>query len=255
MASLLGAPLAAQGMGFEARESFWPGTGVSVSTPAVIAASAVLPGSGQALEGRWLAAAIFAAVEVGGWWLHLDARGDGRRFRDGYRDLAWDVARGRPLPRVDGSFEYYERMLRWTRSGRFDADPAAPDVQPERAPDTFNGRQWRLAAEIFLGGDVAAPPSAPGYASALAYYRERAYGEGLLWDWTGREPEQARFGALIDDSDDAFRRASIAAGAVVANHVLSAVEAFVSRRLGGRAVEFSLIPHPGTFSIRIPMAR
>ena len=146
------------------------------------------------------------------------------------------------MPRVDGPFEYYERMIRWDRSGAFDRDPGAPGVQPETASDAFNGRQWRLAAEIFLGGDIAAPPTSPGYAAALEYYRERAYADELLWDWTGRDADRARFVSLIDDTDAASRRASLAAGALVANHVLSAVEVFIAQRVGRRAVELDVAP-------------
>ncbi len=207
-----------------------------------VLASALVPGAGQALERRWIPAAIFAAVEVGAWWIVLDQRSEGHQLRTAYRDLAWDVARARPDPRVDGSFEYYERMIRWTRSGAFDSG-AEPGLQPERAADAFNGRQWQLAAEIFLGGDIDAPPTAAGYDSALDYYRSRAYDEGFVWDWTGRAQDQRRFADLIDQSDGALRRSSVAVGAVIANHVLSAAEAYINQRLERRTVELGVIPH------------
>ena len=207
-----------------------------------VLASALSPGAGQALERRWITSAVFAAVEVGAWWIVLDQRSEGRQLRTAYRDLAWEVARARPEPRVDGSFEYYERMIRWNRSGAFDAS-GEPGLQPERASDAFNGRQWQLAAEIFLGGDIAAPPTAPGYQSALDYYRGRAYEEGFLWDWTGRAPDQQRFAELIDESDGALRRSSVAVGAVIANHVLSAAEVYINQRLGRRTVELGVTPH------------
>ena len=206
-----------------------------------VIASALVPGAGQALERRWLASAVFAAIEATGWWIALDQRGEGNRLRTAYRDLAWEVARDRAEPRVDGSFEYYERMIHWTRSGAFDTS-ADPGLQPERAPDAFNGRQWRLAAEIFLGGDISAPPTSPGYQAALDYYRGRAYEGPLVWDWTGRGPDQARFAELIDESDSALRRSSVAFGAVLANHVLSAAEAYINQRLGRSAVELAVTP-------------
>ncbi|MBT8336180.1 MAG: hypothetical protein KJO11_06210, partial [Gemmatimonadetes bacterium] len=159
-----------------------------------------------------------------------------------YRDLAWTAARGSPSPRVDGPFEYYERMIRWTRSGSWDRRSDVPGVQPETAQDAFNGRQWRLAAEIFLGGDIAATPETSGYASALEYYRQRAYDDSLLWDWTGQEAAQRQFSDWIEESDDASRRASLVAGALVANHLLSAIEVYVNQRLGRRAVEVGVAP-------------
>lgn len=213
-----------------------------------IFASALVPGAGQALERRWITAAIFAAVEVGAWWVVLDQRSEGHSLRTAYRDLAWDVARARPDPRVDGSFEYYERMIHWTRSGAFDSG-AEPGLQPERAADAFNGRQWRLAAEIFLGGDIDAPPTAAGYASALDYYRSRAYDETFEWDWTGRAPDQQRFADLIDRSDGALRRSSVAVGAVIANHVLSAAEAYINQRLERKTLELAVTPHERAGSV------
>jgi hypothetical protein len=196
-----------------------------------VAASAVLPGTGQFLQHRrrWM---IFAGVEVAALVVHFDARADGYRLRDGYRDLAWSTARGSPEPRVDGDFDYYERMSHWLRSGRFDMDPRTPVLEPERRPDTYNGAQWKLAADIFLGGDVEADPDAPGYGEALDYYRRRAYPDTLTWDWSSASAELERFQGLIHDSDERFRRASLALVVVAANHVLSAVDAYVTARLG-----------------------
>lgn len=225
-----------------------------------VLASAILPGSGQAMRGHYGWAAAFLAAEVGSWWWALDSRAEGHRLRDDYRDLAWSVARGRPEPRVDGPFEYYERLVHWQRSGAWDADPGTPALDPERAPDAFNGRQWRLAADIFLEGRIDALPGSPGYEAALAWYRDRAYGEELLWDWTGRSDARDRFASLIEDSDSALRRASIGVGLVVANHVLSAAEAFVRARLAGPAVELDLVPPSSralggpALRIRVPLS-
>jgi hypothetical protein len=189
------------------------------------------------------------------WGVHLDARADGRRLRGAYRDLAWSEARGEPVPRVDGDFDYYERLSHWTRSGNFDADPSDSDLQPERDASTYNGAQWRLAAGLFLGGDEDAGPGSAGYSDALDYYRSRAYGNAFLWDW-GQAPDvQARFGDLIDRSDGRFRTASLALAAVVANHLFSALDAFVAER-SGRASPLVVRlgpapPHgPGTWWLR-----
>jgi hypothetical protein len=229
--------------GFASEAGTLDAAGPWTGSPAVpVLASAVVPGLGQGLQGRWVTTAAFALLEGVGWWLHLDAASDADRFRAAYRDLAWTAARGSPTPRVDGPFEYYERMIRWTRSGAWDLNPDLPGLQPETATDAFNGRQWRLAAEIFLGGDVAAAPDTPGYASALEYYRDRAYDDALLWDWTGQSAAQQRFAEWIDESDAASRRASLVAGALVANHLLSAIEVFVNQRLGRRAVELEAGP-------------
>ncbi|MEK9500094.1 hypothetical protein WI372_03815 [Gemmatimonadota bacterium DH-20] len=209
-----------------------------------IGAAALLPGVTQAMEGRVWQGVLLGLVEAGGWWLYFDARAARDDGRSAYRDLAWTAARGSVRPRVDPGFEYYEDLLYWSRSGAFDADPSASGVQPERSPDTFNGRQWQLAAQIFLGGDVAADPSAPGYGAALEYYTGRAWGEGLTWDWSADPQARERFATLIDEADSAARRASVAAGVVVANHLLSAIEAFVAYRLGALPVEMRVTPDP-----------
>ncbi len=210
----------------------------------VALASAIVPGAGQFMQGRrrWI---VFLAAEAVGWAFHVDAHQDGRRYRAAYRDLAWSVARGAPEPRMDGDFEYYERMGRWLRSGAFDSDPGSSSLDPERDPETYNGTQWELASSIFLDGDLKAGPGTPGYDDALDYYRHRAYGDGFLWDWTAQPEEQDRFVDLIDWTDDRFQAASIALAAVAGNHLLSAVDAYVaSRAPRAGQVSFRLVPDP-----------
>ena len=63
----------------------------------------------------------------------------------------------------------------------------------------------------------------------------RAIQPGFLWDWTGREENLELYRDLIDESDEALRTATVVFGAVVANHLFSAVDAFVSSRLGRAA--------------------
>lgn len=212
--------------------------------PIGIGAAALLPGVAQLVSGRVWQGVVLGLVEAGGLWLYLDARADRRRDRDGYRDLAWSVARGGVEPRVDPAFEYYEDLIHWTRSGAFDAEPGLDGVQPERDPATFNGRQWMLAAEIFLGGDADAAPDQAGYEQALDYYRSRAWTDDFAWDWSVDAAAQDRFAELIDDADASARRASVALGVVVANHLLSAIEAFVAYRLGSLPAQLRVVPDP-----------
>jgi len=194
------------------------------------AASLILPGSGQLLLGqrRW---AIYTAVEAVAWLIHLDRVRSGRRLRSEYRDLAWLVARSAsPEPRRDGDWEYYERLEHWTTSGRFDADPVRAGLQPESDVETFNGSVWSLAADIFLPAGEG--EETPAYGQALEYYEVRAYPTAMLWSWAGQEGSLERYRALIDQSDENLRTATVVLGAVVANHLFSAADAFVSARLG-----------------------
>ena len=200
-----------------------PGPGVATI------ASLVLPGTGQLLLGqrRW---PLYAGLDLAAWLVYLDRGRTGRELRREYRELAWTVARvGSPEPRRDGDWEYYERLVSWPRSGAWDTDSERAGVQPETDPSSFNGSVWALARDLYLadgGGEED-----PAYARALEFYRKRASPPDFLWDWTGDEADLRRYAELIDWSDEALRLATIVVGAVVANHLFSAVDAFVSSRL------------------------
>ena len=204
------------------------------------ALSAVLPGAGQHVLGqqrKW----VYLALEIGGWAFFAERRHAGGEYRDRYRDYAWDNARLQSGGRVDGDFDYYETLTHWGRSGAFDRDAGAVGVQPELDPTAYNGSIWDLAARIFLPGGVGSGETDPGYPSALAYYVERAYGPELLWDWSGAPGAQAEFSRLLDVSDSRYRQATTLLGLVIANHLLSAVDAY---RSAGRspAAQLRLVP-------------
>lgn len=211
---------------------------------AVALRSFVLPGWGQLVLDQkrgW----AYAAAEVVAWGLHLHWRSEGRDLRGAYRDLAWATARTvAGTQRLDPDFSYFERLAHWRRSGAWDASAEAPGLQPEDDVSTYNGMIWGRARDLFLKGDPAAGPSDPGYGSALAYYEERAYGPALLWDWTDKEAALERYRTLIDESDDNLRRATHAVGAVLANHVLSGVDAWISSQTGTRT-RSRIVPGPG----------
>lgn len=191
--------------------------------------SLALPGTGQHVLGqrrKW----AYLALEVVAWTVYAERHASAGDYRDRYRDFAWESGRIRSGPRVDGDFEYYERLTKWQRSGVFDADPGRPGVQPELDPRTFNGSIWTLASQIFLPPGETIPETDPAHLSALAYYEQRAYGTELLWDWTGAPDGQRELARLIEASDDRFRQATTALGAVIANHLLSAGDAYLSSR-------------------------
>lgn len=211
-------------------------------TPALAAgASALLPGAGQHLLGRdrkW----IYLAVEALGWAAWVDRRSAGAEFRDRYRDFAWSQARIQTGPRVDGDFHYYEALTKWLRSGAFDVEPGVPGVQPEEDATTYNGSIWRLAAQLHLPGGTQTPPDDPQYVRALGYYEARAYETELLWDWTGTGDAQATYAGLIEQSDRRVRQATNVLGALFANHLVSAIDAFATARGVGVPGEVSVVP-------------
>lgn len=213
-------------------DGFVPGAQVAPASAA--GRSLVLPGWGQLALGQRRAWG-YLAVEVALWAYWADRRSAGADARRAYRDLAWSRARLAAGVRVDGDWAYYETLEEWTRSGAYDADPSRPGVQPEQDATSFNGYVWSLARGQYLPGDGPPDEGDPRYTRALAYYEERAYGAAYLWDWSGKEGELARYKGLIRESDDRFQRATTALGAVLANHFLSATDAFLSARLPGEA--------------------
>jgi len=194
-------------------------------------ASAVVPGSGQAALGqdRWLA---YAAVEGLSWIRYATDLRDARRERREYRSLADRVARAlfggtRPV----GSFEYYEHMERYVESGVYDAIPGGT-VDPESDSTTFNGATWLLARQTYWPDPAAAPPAdSPEYTRALDFYMQRAVGPEYRWSWRDAQLEQDLFRGAIARSNDAFRRSAQDVAVVLANHVLSTVDAYVTIRI------------------------
>jgi hypothetical protein len=185
-------------------------------------ASAILPGAGQYLQAtdRWVP---YVVVEAWALVRYVSRRSDARTLERRYRDLAWSVARRGGIsvpPRRDSVFEYYEDMTRFGASGSFDADPREPGVQPENDRETFNGQIWDLAQALFSNAD-----------QALAYYQSRAIPPTFAWAWGESNLEQQVFEELIHESDESFRDATTALGIILANHMISAVDALVLARL------------------------
>jgi hypothetical protein len=183
-------------------------------------ASAAVPGAGQFLQGadRWFGYAVIEVWSILSW---LDHRADGRAFERSYRDLAWSTARrASDPPRRDSVFEYYEDMTRFTASGAFDRDAREPGIQPELDRETFNGELWLLARELYTSD-----------AEALAYYASRAIVPTYAWAWGDSNLERQAFVETIRESDEAYRHATTALGVLLANHMVSAVDALVLARL------------------------
>jgi hypothetical protein len=206
---------------------------VRPSTRAVLRplASLLLPGSGQLLAHQDRGAVYLAAeLYLVSRFLQLD-REAGREAKR-FQALAYDVARQSFTPsRRDTVFEYYEQMERFDESGRYDADPGAPFV-PESDTRTYNGSVWLLARRTFWEDPSVPPdPTSPQYWRALQFYQARAVGPDFRWTWRDHSLEHEVFRETIRRSDNAFRRAQGQVGLLLANHVVSAVDALISARL------------------------
>ena len=211
--------------------------------------SLVLPGWGQLHLGQQRGWA-YLALEAAGWAAWANRRMAGGDLRDQYRDLAWSSARIQAGERQDGDFAYYERLTKWDRSGAFDSDPGLAGIQPEAEVDAFNGSIWALARDIFVAPGATPDPDDPAYRQALAYYVARAYGPSLLWDWSGVPADKERYGALITESDDRFRQATTALGVIIANHFISAVDAYVSGESRHRSTPIAVWAEPSGVGTR-----
>ncbi len=213
--------------------------------------SAAIPGAGQWFlgQGRWPA---YLAVEAWAWLQFLDWRREGHELQGRYRDLAWFVARRVSTgPRTEAGWDYYEALTKFQSSGAYDSNPLLPGVQPEEDPATFNGSIWALARDIYLPGDPETPAEegSEPYEKAFSYYLSRAYAPELAWDWGSNALLQEEYASLIKEADEALRSSTSMIGVILANHLLSAVDALVSGRLGivgegEPTLEFQLLPGP-----------
>ena len=196
-----------------------------------VLASAIVPGSGQALlkQDRFVA---YLAIEAYAWARYAADAREGRRARASYRELASEVARrqfggARPV----GDFDYYERMEKFAESGAYDLVPGG-DLDPETDSTTANGAIWLLARQTFWTDPTTPPPmSSQEYSNAATFYRDRAVKPEFQWSWANARLEYAEYRRTIRRSNNAYRTSLQDLGLVIANHALSTVDAFVTVRL------------------------
>lgn len=199
-----------------------------------VASSLIVPGLGQALL-RQQRFAPYAAAEAFFLTRYAQHAREARRERDRYRTLAANVARA-PFGAVTGhgSFEYYESMEHFVESGAFDA-VLGGELDPEPDTTTFNGRMWLLARQTFWR-DVAVAPARDSREWRLAetFYISRAVKPELRWSWRDAQLQYDEFRQTIRRSNEAYRDALASLSVIIANHVLSGVDALVSVRLRAR---------------------
>ena len=122
-------------------------------------------------------------------------------------------------------------MTHYLETGRFDI-LAGGGIDPETDSLTFNGAVWLLARRTYWSNPAMAPDTSSGeWQRAVAFYRARAYDQLYRWSWTQAPQEYAAFLALIGESNDANRQAMTDLGVVIANHVLSTIDAYITIRV------------------------
>ncbi|MBA4071724.1 MAG: hypothetical protein C0497_07820 [Gemmatimonas sp.] len=196
-------------------------------------ASLILPGAGQALltQDRFVA---YLALEAWAVLEFANQRTEARRQRDRYRALARDVARSLYGPsRPVGQWAYYESMQYYLESGVFDRTPGG-EVDPDINPDTYNGAMWQMARTTYWR-DPSVPPllSSSEYRRAINFYLDRAVRPEYRWSWRNAQFEQDLYIRTIRRSNTSFREARAALSVVLANHLLSAVDAVIALRIEG----------------------
>lgn len=195
-------------------------------------ASAILPGLGQVRlkKDRFVG---YLAVEA---FLILQYAKNNKEGNDNtieYRAIARDIARRNfPGTHPDTVWQYYEKVGKFLESGSFSLNASGGPTIPEIDPATYNGEQWILARQTFgIPLDLSDARGNPNYAEALALYESRAIPQAYGWSWRNAQLEKDVFTKTIGRSNDAYRRANNALVALIANHLLSAVDAFASVRL------------------------
>lgn len=200
-------------------------------------ASALVPGAGQFAMGQQRSVAYLVAE---GYLVlqAVSAQRDGNRDRTEYRSLAADVARRQfSAERPIGAWEYYESMGgRFVESGVFDRLPGGV-VDPETDPNTFNGERWRVARQTYwLNPNIAPPTASPEYQRALAFYTQQAVSDEFRWSWRDAQLQKDVYQQTIKSANRRYQRAVTMVGLVGANHLASAIDAYVTvrvRRFGG----------------------
>jgi hypothetical protein len=195
-------------------------------------ASAIVPGLGQARlhKDRFVA---FMAAEAFLVLQYAKSSNEGRDNAQNFRAISRDIARrGFPGTHPDTSaWKYYETMEKYLESGRFTLPTNGPTV-PETDVSTYNGSQW-VEARLLFGVPLDDPDAVqnPNYARALARYESTAIRQAYGWSWRNAQLEQDLYRRSIGRSNDAYRRATGDLLAIIANHVIGAVDAFASVRL------------------------
>jgi hypothetical protein len=209
-------------------------------------ASLLVPGAGQVLGGRdrgvvYLAAEVFFVGRA------LALGRQGRRERAYFQTLAFDVARSAfTTVRRDGPWEYYESMGRFVESGTYNL-AGASGFAPETDTLTFNGATWLLARRNYFENPDSIPPTtSPAYQAALIFYKSRAVTDAYRWSWRDARLEMGVYRQAIRASDDGYREATNYLGAILANHLVSAVDAFISTRLAKSGLMPHVLANPGS---------
>lgn len=217
-------------------------------------ASAVVPGSGQALLGqdRFIA---YLAVELFATLGYFDQHNAQMNATLRYQGLAANIARALyPGPYPVGPWAYYEILEHYPQSGVFNYTPGGT-FTPEPDGTTYNGAAWLLARQTYWDDPNKQPdPSSAQYRNALAFYIARAIQPQFRFSWINAQLEQDVYVQTVEQRNQAARDARTQLGLLLANHLLSMVDAYVTLRVHGGLGASGIAGSPTSLSATIPWA-
>ncbi|MEA1996286.1 MAG: hypothetical protein U9N45_01540 [Gemmatimonadota bacterium] len=205
----------------------------------------LVPGLTQYLDGHWRSYGYFAieGASIAGL-VYVNSKGSSNKDRyinmaRAARDnFAYPGLRNNPDevpdPSLPGYGEYYEDLLKWPSSGDFDNDPSVAGVQPETDQTTYNGHQWKIAQinnYTHSSGGMPTPANEVEVERAIQSYQQAVYPLEYNWDWTGMDRDNEEYHRLFDKSEDGFRRRSTFATILIANHLVSGMDALVMSKI------------------------
>lgn len=215
-------------------------------------ASAIVPGLGQVRlhNDRFVA---YMATEAYLLLQYLKSNRERKADEENYRGIARTIARrtfvltpGATPP--DTLWKYYEGLRNYLESG-FYTLAGNGVTSPETDTTTFNGHQWLIARQQYgIGLNDPGASSSPSYPGALEYYELRAVKQEYRWSWRNAQLEWDVYKRTTELANDAKRQSTNDLIALIANHILSSIDAFASVRLmqaagGGMRISAS-IPTP-----------
>jgi hypothetical protein len=91
---------------------------------------------------------------------------------------------------------------------------------------------WSIARTTYWSDPRTPPPAGSlAYEAAVRFYVQNAVPAEYQWSWRSSPLHQDVYRRTVRASNDGFRHAAQDVGAVIANHVLSTVDAYISLRL------------------------
>ncbi len=207
-----------------------------IPKPLAPVASAVIPGVGQLMlkQDRFVA---YAAVEAFVLFQYAKDVHESNVQQSQSRDLALRVARKGFVDSSNapvGPWDYYETLEHYVQSGKYTLTSGS--IVPDTTRGSYNAYVWATArANHWPNPDQPPPVGSPAYTAAIEEYASKAVPAQFAWSWINAELEQNLYVAQINKRNDAFRHATTDLSIILANHILSMVDAFATIRV--QAVE------------------